>query len=103
MSRFILVRDADTGTAQLIEDGVTRWSSDNDPELLETLGTDALRDADIGDVLEHLVSLDLLTEEEANEIPVDSPEDDDDDDDGFDDDDDDDDDDDEEDDEEAAA
>lgn len=73
--QYLLVRDADSGTVQLIAEGVTLWSSDSDPDVLEELGTDVITDDDLGDVLEYLVAGDYLTEAEADECAVDSPED----------------------------
>lgn len=76
--QYLLVRDPDSGTVQLIADGVTRWASDSDPDVLEELGHDYIRDEDIGEVLDYLVAAEHLTEEESDECAVDSPEDEDD-------------------------
>jgi hypothetical protein len=73
---YLLARTAE-GTAELLSDGETLWSSDTDPDLLDELGTDALRDDDLGDVLEYLIAQKYLTSDEADECIVDSPEDDD--------------------------
>lgn len=73
---YLLARTAE-GTAELLSDGETLWSSDTDPDLLDELGTDALRDDDIGDVLDYLVAQKYLTSDEADDCIVDSPEDDD--------------------------
>lgn len=75
--QYLLVRDPDSGTVQLIADGVTRWASDSDPDVLEELGHDYIRDEDIGEVLEYLVSARQLSQDEADECAVDSPDDDD--------------------------
>ncbi len=82
--QYLLVRSPE-GTAELLADGVHLWSSDTDPDVLGELGTDALRDADIGDVLNYLIDAGHLSEEDADECAVDSPEDDDEYDDGDDD------------------
>jgi hypothetical protein len=66
------------GTVELLSNGVHVWSSDTDPDLLDELGTDAVLDEDIGDVLDYLVEAGHLTEDDADECTVDSPEDDDD-------------------------
>lgn len=73
----LLARTAE-GTAELLADGETLWSSDSDPDLLDELGADAIRDDDLGDVLDYLVAQKYLTDEEADDCAVDSPEDDDD-------------------------
>lgn len=85
-SEYLLVRDADTGKAELFRDGRAVWASDQDPDLLEVLETDVIRDEDIGDVLDYLVEHKYLSDAEADECPVDSPEDDEDEPDGDDDD-----------------
>lgn len=72
----LLVRSLE-GSAELLADGATVWTSDNDPDVLEELGTDAVRDEDIGDILDYLVETKVLSEDEADDCVVDSPEDDD--------------------------
>ncbi len=66
------LRLSEEGTAELLADGVTLWASDTDPDLLEELGTDALRDRDLGDVLEYLVDIRQLSDDEANECLIES-------------------------------
>jgi len=88
-ARYLLKRTED-GKAELFSNGVTLWSSDTDPDLLEELGHDAVRDDDMGDVLEYLVEAGHLSDSDADDgVVVDSPEDEDEleDDDGDDDDD----------------
>lgn len=77
-ARVLLLARTAEGTAELLADGVTLWASDSDPEVLDVIGADALRDADLGDVLDYLVEHNYLTDDEADDCVVDSPEDDDD-------------------------
>lgn len=66
---------SEAGTAELFANGVSLWASDSDPEVLEAVGTDALEDADVGEVLRYLMAEGLLTEDQAHACAVDSPED----------------------------
>lgn len=75
--RVYLLARTPEGTAELLSDGETLWSSDSDPDLLDELGTDALRDDDLGDVLDYLVAQNYLTDEQADDCIIDSDEDDD--------------------------
>lgn len=75
-ARGYLLKRTEDGKAELFADGLTLWSSDTDPDLLEALGTDAVRNDDIGDVLNYLVDAGHLSEAEADDhCVVDSPED----------------------------
>jgi hypothetical protein len=76
-ARVLLLTRTVEGTAELLADGVTLWASDTDPDLLDVLGTDAILDADLGDVLDYLVEHNFMTDDEADDCVVDSPEDDD--------------------------
>lgn len=58
----------ESGTAELLREGQTVWTSDSDPDVLEELGTDELLQEDIPDVLDYLVEQTYLTTEEADDL-----------------------------------
>lgn len=78
--RLLLLSLSDEGQAELLDDGKTVWASDSDPDVLAVIDSDVIRTADLGDVLDYLVDTDVLTDEEAENCPVEAPEDDDEDD-----------------------
>ncbi len=67
MSEVRIVFSEQAGTLELLREGRTVWSSDNDPDVLEELGTDALELEDLPDVLDYLVDRKLLTSQEADD------------------------------------
>jgi hypothetical protein len=49
------------GTAELQADGETIWASDDDPDLADEMGADFLTVEYIGDVLDYLVDINMLS------------------------------------------
>lgn len=76
------------GKAELLINGVTRWASDSDPEIVDAFGTDffvdeAADDSEVEaeDVIRYLRASGVLTREEFEAIEIEGPGDDDEDDD----------------------
>jgi hypothetical protein len=60
------------GTAELLADAVTVWASDTDPDLADDLGTDAVTDDDLADVLDYLVDTGRMSDDEADDCLIES-------------------------------
>jgi len=78
---LVLVLDPDSGKAELLEratddypegDSIRLWSSDDpDDELFDILATDTIGPDDVPDVLDYLVSCDIVTPAESDWLEVD--------------------------------
>lgn len=63
-----VLRLDEQGKAELLRDGVTVWSSDSDPDVLEVFGDDVFDEGDDNELVAYLVEdRELLTWEEADE------------------------------------
>jgi len=76
---FRLVFSAD-GKAEVLREGATLWASDDDPDFAEEFGRDSitannqLRETDIADVIDYLVTESVLTPNQAGRLKLGIPE-----------------------------
>jgi hypothetical protein len=77
---FRLVFSAD-GKAEVLREGATVWASDDDPDFAEEFGHDSaltannqVRESDIADVIDYLLTESVLTPNQAARMKLDIPE-----------------------------
>jgi hypothetical protein len=58
------------GTAELVQDGKSLWTSDDDGDLSDEIGGDFITEANVGKVLDYLVDIGALTERQADDCWV---------------------------------
>jgi hypothetical protein len=73
MNEELLLDITDHGTAELTRRGETLWTSDSDPDVLDTVGTDYFEDRDAEDVLDYLESIGMLSADELEKCVISSP------------------------------